>query len=299
MRQAAKGDFEDAQRRGFWRAIWSWLSNRENSLLAYDEVIRRLDMRGQSYLGLKTIPLDQIVGSVGRVQDFDRAFFPIQSRTRDRWMNIDQARLTDVPLPPIEVYQVGEVYFVRDGNHRVSVARERGQTYIDAVVIETRVDVPVTTDTRVEDLMPAQERANFLRRSGLMEMYPEADLTVTTPGGYERLLEHIEVHRWFMGEARGAEVPYAEAVASWYEQVYRPLAAVIQERDVLRDFPGRTVADLYLYIVDHLHYLRQSAREDVSLEEAVEDYAGRFAETNPGLLDLIQLAAQFFGAPRP
>jgi hypothetical protein len=108
------------------------LTKGENELLPYDEVRKHLPIRGQHDIGLQQVPISQIVGSLGRYRDFDRAFLPLQKRTKDRWVSIDKAQYEEVGLPPIETYKIGEVYFVKDGNHRVSVARERGQDFVDA-----------------------------------------------------------------------------------------------------------------------------------------------------------------------
>jgi hypothetical protein len=135
-------DFEQAKRKAFWRDLFSRLSRKCNDLLAFDQIRQSLPLKGQHDRGLQAVSLDNIVGSEGRYHDFDRAFFPRQSRIRDRWVSIDRAYYEQVTLPPVELAKVGEMYFVRDGNHRVSVARARGQGFIDAYVTELEVSVP-------------------------------------------------------------------------------------------------------------------------------------------------------------
>src|SRR5512138_1525754 len=120
---AAKLDFENAIRKGYWRSVMSWFTRTDNKLLPYDEFRRSLPVYGQHDIGMRQIELDKIIGSVGRYLDFDRAFLPRRTNTRNRWESVDRAHLQDITLPPIEVYKVGTVYFVKDGNHRVSVAR--------------------------------------------------------------------------------------------------------------------------------------------------------------------------------
>ena len=134
----ARQDFDRAVSRAFWRRILARLTRENNELLPFDEIREQLPIRGQHYRGLQEVPVDKILGSLGRYRDFDRAFLPIQTRTKARWISIDRAHYEEIILPPVELYQIGEVYFVRDGNHRVSVARERGQTYIDAFVTRDR-----------------------------------------------------------------------------------------------------------------------------------------------------------------
>ena len=134
--QLAEQDFDHASRKVFWRDLHSKLTRKSNQLLAFDQIHSDLPFDGQHYGGLQTICLDDIVGSEGRSQDFDRAFFPRESHTKDRWISIDEAYYQETPLPPIDLLKVGEGYFVRDGNHRVSVARAHKQAFIDAFVIE-------------------------------------------------------------------------------------------------------------------------------------------------------------------
>ncbi len=136
-------DFERARQHAFFADLRSILARRARNLIPYHEVRERVSPEGESYRGLQTVPLEQIVGSMDRFQDFNREFFPRQRFTAGRWQNVDRAYYQDVHLPPIQLYKVGDVYFVKDGNHRVSVARERGQQYIDAEVIEGHIRAPL------------------------------------------------------------------------------------------------------------------------------------------------------------
>lgn len=279
--QIAKSDFENALRKGFWRSVFSWLTQTKNTLLPFDEVQKRLPFGAQHYIGLRQIPMENIVGSVGRYQDFDRAFLPRQTHTRSRWISIDSAQLRDIILPPIEVYQIGEVYFVKDGNHRVSVARERGQAFIDAYVIEIDTSLPIDKNTNIDDLIRQQEYIEFIRQTELDRLRPDAAIDLSLPGEYTKLLEHISVHRWFLGEQLQREVSESEAVTHWYDEVYLPMIQVIRSQDILKNFPGRTEADLYLWIIEHLWYLREEWQHEVSPEQAAAHFAEEFT---PSLL---------------
>ena len=119
MNELANQDFERAVLRAFWRKIITRLTGEKNDLLPFDEVRARLPIRGQHYIGLRQVPVSKIIGSMGRYQDFDRAFLPIQIRTKDRWVSIDKAHYAQVILPPVDLYKIGDIYFVKDGNHRV------------------------------------------------------------------------------------------------------------------------------------------------------------------------------------
>jgi hypothetical protein len=260
--QKANQDFERARARGFWRRVITRLRRQENNLLPFDEVRARLPIRGQHYLGYRQVPVEKIVGSMGRYLDFDRAFLPTQNRTKERWVSIDKAHYAEVQLPPVELYKIGEAYFVRDGNHRVSVARERGQDFVDAYV--TEIDIPVFLDasTTLDDLELKKEHAEFLLHTDLASTRPLAQIQTTLAGLYERFMEHILLHRWYLGEQQGREVALAEAAASWYDRVYQPLVQLIHESGLLQDLPGTTEADLYLWIMTFEGYLRHSHQED-------------------------------------
>jgi hypothetical protein len=277
LKLTAKTDFENARRKSYWRSVLRWFTHSQNDLLPYDEVRRTVPMRGQHDAGTQQILMDKIVGSVGRYQDFDREFLPKRANTRGRWESIDRAHLQDINLPPIEVYQLGEVFFVRDGNHRVSVARERGQAYIDAAVTVIDVPFPIDENTNVDDLIRKSEAHEFIEKTRIDLLRPEAQIQFSLPGGCCKVAEHIDVHRWYMGENRKAPVAYEEAVGNWYDEVYLPLVRVIRKYDILKNFPGRTEADLYMWIIEHLYFLREEYQAEVSLETAAAHFAEEFS----------------------
>jgi hypothetical protein len=267
----ATQDFDRAVAKAFWRKIITWIKGDSNELLPFDEVRERLPIRGQHYRGYQEVPIDQIVGSSGRFRDFDRAFFPTQTQTKDRWISIDTAHLDQIDLPPVELYKMGDIYFVKDGNHRVSVAREIGQRIIDAYVVEIDIPIPLTTDTRIDDLEIKQEYAKFIERTKLTDLYPDAQFETHIPGQYAQLLAHIDDHRWYLGEQLGDDVPYAEAVTSWYEEVYMPLVEALHEGDILNDFPEVNEIDLFIWVMKYQVYLRDaySLLENVGIDEQV------------------------------
>ena len=132
-------DFDRAVIKGRWRQFVSRLSRSRIELLSYDDVRKHHSIKGQHELGVRIVPIDQIVGSMGRCRDFDRAFYPRQTVSDSRWMSVARASYKDVALPLVELYKVGDSYFVQDGHHRISVARANGQDFIDAHVIEVEV----------------------------------------------------------------------------------------------------------------------------------------------------------------
>jgi hypothetical protein len=265
-------DFRRARLSSFFNQVQQALSGQHRRLLAFDEVREKLHLGGPVYRGLEAVPLDKIIGSVNRYRDFDRLFLPTQSHTEDRWRRINRAWYEEINLPPVMLYKVGEVYFVVDGNHRVSVARDRGQQFIDAEVREVESRVPVTADMQPDDLERLGERVEFLERTQLDRLYPEAVIQPTVLGGYERLLEHIAVHRYFMGIDQGRPITEEEAVRHWYETLYLPVAKVVTRSGILEELPGRPPMDFYLWTMDHLHFLHsQEGGAEAGPRQAAQD----------------------------
>lgn len=277
-------EFKRARTRSFLRGIWGTLSGRNTQLLAWDDVRDKLGLRGLIRRGVQTVPIDLIVGSVGRYKDFDNAFLPTKAALVERWRKINRAFYDDVSLPPVTLYKVGDVYFVLDGNHRVSVARDHGVAYLDAEVFEASTRVPLTAADVVDadNLEVLGDYAQFLERTHLDQLRPDQNIRFTIGGAYDRLIEHIAVHRYFMGLDLHRPVGEDEAVIDWYDNVYKPVIQAVREENVLGDFPGRTESDLYLWIIDHQHYLRENCQDcDIDADQAAADYAEKYGEKPP------------------
>ncbi len=284
----ARADYRRARRRAFTRGVLSWFRRADNALLAFDEVRRGIHAQAQRDGGLHEVEIDKIVGSVGRYRDFDRAFLPRQIQTQDRWESIDRAHLDHTELPPVDLYKIGETYFVKDGNHRVSVARERGQSFIDAHVIEVTAPAPVHSVEDLLDFIRDQDALKFYETTHIIELRPDARIDLTLPGQYEKLLEHIATHQWYLGIEAKREIPYREAVASWYDRIYLPTVEAIRATGALRDFPHRSEADLYLWITEHHWYLHQAALpKGRELNKLISEYADEHSERRPNPLSAI------------
>ncbi len=269
----ARSDFSRARFKAFLNGVWATISGQPNRLLSYDEIKEKLHIGGPIYRGVQTVRVEQIAGSLNRYHQFDRAFLPTQDDTSSRWISVNRAFYQDVSLPPVVLYKVGQVYFVVDGHHRVSVAREQNQEFIDAEVRECATRVNITPNIKPEDLEILEDKVHFLERTALDYLRPGANIKLTVPDGFERILEHIAVHRYFMGLDLKRDISEQEAVTHWYDTVYLPIAEVIRSSDILRDFPGKTEGDLYLWVLDHQHYLAQ--REGQPLQppaEAARDF---------------------------
>jgi nucleotide-binding universal stress UspA family protein len=270
-------DFRRARSRAKLEQVMAGLTGASTELLNYEEVRQKLKGTYTTSRGLQNIPIDAIVGSVGRYSDFTRSFLPRQDADAGRWVGVEAAMTDMTGLPPVEVYQIGEAYFVMDGNHRVSVAKRLGATHIEAFVTECHTRVPLSPDVQPQDLIIKAEYAEFLERTHLDDLRPGADLSMSLPGKYQDLEEHISVHRYFMGIDQNREIPYEEAVAHWYDTVYLPVVQMIRENGILRDFADRTETDLYLWILDHRDELGQELAWEIEPEVAAEDLVDRFS----------------------
>ncbi len=272
LNSRVRADFSRARFRAFLNRISSLVSGQPTQLLSYDEIKEKLHVGGPIYRGVHTVRVDQIVGSLNRYHQFDRAFLPVQDRIAERWQNIDRAFYNDVSLPPVVLYKVGQVYFVVDGHHRVSVARQQGQEFIDAEVRECSTRVNITPDLKTEDLKILGEKVHFLERTHLDDLRPAAKIRLTIPDGFDRMLEHIAVHRYFMGLDLKRDISEEEAVSHWYDTVYLPIVKVIRASKILKEFPGKTEGDLYLWVLDHQHYIAKSGEALQPPEEAAQKF---------------------------
>jgi hypothetical protein len=269
-----RADFNQARLKAFLNSVWAVLAGQPNTLLSFDDIKEKLRVGGPNYRGVKTVPLEQIVGSLNRYQDFDRVFLPTQSETAERWQRVDEAFYKDISLPPVLLYKIGQVYFVVDGHHRVSVARGQGQQFIEAEVRECATKVNVTIDNlRPEDLEILSEKVDFIERTSIDRIRPDSNIKLNIPDGFDRMLEHIAVHHYFMGLDQKRDISEEEAVAHWYDTVYLPIIQVIRASAILDEFPGKTEGDLYLWVLDHQRYLAEEEGQPLTApEQAARDY---------------------------
>jgi len=269
--------FRKARRRAFQEDLRCIILKCPPNLLPFNAVQESLHLTHYFYRDLQSVPLDSIVGSVGRYHDFTRHFWPRQDALRERWERIARLMMRGGGLPPVHLYRVDEVYFVKDGNHRVSVARYLGASVIKAYVWEFHTRVPLPLNTRPEALPLKEELVSFLEHTDLDRVRPQQQIAFTVPGSYRPLEEHISAHRYWLENRHSKSVTVTEAVGSWYDLVYTPVVEIIRERNLLRYFPHSTETDLYLGILNTHQYLVQSLKRPVSLDQAIESYVDHFS----------------------
>jgi hypothetical protein len=263
--------FDAARRAALVQDLLAQVRGRPTDLLPFDAVREKLRLRNLVDRGVQDVPLERIVGTVQREREFNRAFLPREESLRGRWQEIEGLAEGMKGFLPVELYRVGDTHFVVDGHHRVSVARAMGAPTIEARVKEFTGPVALPPDSSIEDVVARQGLADFLATTGL-SVERSDEFRTTEPNGYERLLDHINVHRHFRGVNESREIPWPEAVRSWRDTVYRPMTGRIESSGILEEFPGRTATDLYLFTMDHLHYLRQRYGDSARPSRAFEHF---------------------------
>jgi hypothetical protein len=215
-----------------------------NLILPFDEVVAALGYERERPLGLKTIPLDAIVGTVDATRDFDRKFRPTSGRLRERWERLALAQRRGESIPPIDVYKVGELYFVRDGHHRVSIAFATGQKTIDAYVTDVKTTIPAKGIRHRGDLLMKSDERLFLER---VPLPPDArqQIKFSDPWAYTELSEAVEAwgFRLMQDERRLAD--RAEVAKRWYTEEWLPVVRMLKEADLIGK---RTEAEAYLCV---------------------------------------------------
>ncbi len=269
--EVAVRDFRRARREASMQQLMARITGKSADLLGYNEVCKRLKASGSVALGVQEVPLDAIVGSVGRYKDFTRSFMPRSDQDEGRWVGVKTAVNDMVGMPPIDVYKIGDAYFVNDGNHRVSVARQLGSETIAAHVTEVTARVPLTDQADPSELICKERYLEFLEKTNLDRQRLGADLTMTFPGHYRDLQEQIEAHQERLAEQRGEPVPYAQAVIAWYDDVYLPVVTIIREQGILHNFPERTEADIYVLLSERREQLEEALGWSLDAETAVTD----------------------------
>ena len=285
-------DFLDAMHQAFKEELKGYLLRKSFRLLPFEEIREKLEICFLQESGIQSIPLERIIGSEGRYRSFTRHFFPLQEDLRDRWKKVNQAQLTNKDLPPVELYKVRDVYFVKDGHHRISVARTKGKKYIEARIYDYECDVPLDVDTDLYKLAIQETYHRFLKDTRLLKHRPNASMQLTLLGGYSILMEHIEAHKRYLESSNEYEVSIFEAVCSWYDRVYMPLVEIIRNNRIMKQFPHRTETDFYIWIIKNRRKFKEQYLDREEAESLVETYAHKYAGT---ISKIISKAKRFLG----
>jgi len=279
--ELANENFKKARLKDIFFKFFNIFTPENYRLLSFDEVRKLLKPENTRYEGLKAVPVKLIIGSEGRYKDFNKAFLPRYDFLKSRWAGIDSAHLKDIILPPVKLYEIGGVYFVSDGNHRISVAKNEGREYIDAEITSLKSKIklrPGITTEEIKEEIIKYEKKEFFKNKDIREIIDRDKVDFTVVGSYRETLEHIDVHKYFINLDKKEEISYSEAVRSWYNTLFMPIYNTILEEKLLQRFPGRTEADLYVWIINHWGYLKKKYGPNFSLKKAAKDYSERFGK---------------------
>jgi hypothetical protein len=257
----AQEDWKWARRKILYQEVVCFFKQCSVDLLSFEDVRSGLHLVQKIERGLQGIPLDRIRGSVGRDDDFTSAFLPRKRHLQDRWERVDVAMKAG-KTPPIDVYQVGESYFVLDGNHRVSIAHQHGLETIEAYVWEFPTPFGLSPEADIDELLIKSERVVFLEKIGQASPPAVREIVFTFTDCYGDLLDMIETYRQGLEEMEEKPVSIEQAVSTWYEEVYGPAIEIIQNNSLLDRFSNRTEADLFIWV-----WRNNKALEELVLED--------------------------------
>lgn len=274
MLPEAESDFARARNKALFNEIQHLLTPEEAAMISLKAVRKVIKTQSETYIGMKVIPINKIVGSEGRYRDFDNQFFPKRSIIKERWEHVDEAVIKDIVLPPIKVYELGGLYFVRDGNHRVSVAKSKGVEFIDAEVVSLQTEIklsPVRTLNGMMKQIISYEKRNFYFETNFGDITDYWVLDFSTAGQYDVIYNHILTHKYFINQNQTEEIPMEDAILSWFNNVYLPVVTTIQKYKIMKYFRKNTVSDLYVWIITFYDELKKKFGDELPLEQIVHD----------------------------
>ena len=272
-------DFSRARNKALFNEIQHFLSPEEASLISLNDVKQLIKPMNETYLGMKVIPIDKIVGSEGRYKDFDNHFFPKNAFLKNRWEHVDEAVINSVILPPIKVYELSGLYFVRDGNHRVSVAKSKGTEFIDAEVVSLQSEIKLKKADTLKDIIKQiinYEKRVFYSETNFGDITEYWCLDFSTPGRYDVIYNHILTHKYYINQKQEEELSMEDAILSWFNTVYLPIVSTVRDKHILRSFPKRTLSDMYVWTVRYWDELKTKFGTNLSIDEAVIDFKKNF-----------------------
>lgn len=271
-RYHAQEQFSRAQ----WKAIFSrarhFLHPDKDNLLSFNDVKDILRPKHEVYRGMRSVPIKLIVGSEGRYNDFNKCFAPRRADVRKRWESIARASFSDICLPPVQLYEIGGVYFVRDGNHRVSVFAANGIEEIDAEVTSLESEIKITpgcTTVMLRDAVISYEKRIFYAETFFGDLTDYWDLDFSRTGRYDVIYNHILVHKYYCEERGGAPLEFSDALLSWYTNVYCPVMAAVGDARIYERYPKRKPGDFYVWIVKRWDDLKEEFGGDYTLKDTV------------------------------
>ena len=284
MLSETESDFAKARNKALFNEIQHFLKPEEAAMISFRDIKELLKPQNQTNIGMQVIPIEKIVGSEGRYIDFDNQFFPKNTFIKERWEHVDEAVIKDIILPPIKVYELGGLYFVRDGNHRVSVAKSKGVEFIDAEVVSLQSEIrlpPVRSLTGMIKEIISYEKRNFYFETSFGDITDYWCLDFSTTGQYDVIYNHILTHKYFINQNQEKEISIEDAITSWFNTVYLPVIHTIDKYKIMKYFKHRTKSDLYVWIIKYFDELKRKFGDNCSLEDAVFDITNEYKISLP------------------
>lgn len=273
--QQIDDDFYKARNKALFNRIQHFLTPEEASLISLSDLKKLLKPNNETYKGMQAVPVNLIVGSEGRYKDFDNQFFPKNAHLKARWESIDRAHLQNIILPPVTLYELGGLYFARDGNHRISVAKARGIEFIDAEVISLQSEIKLKPGVSMKYLLQqiiAYEKRVFYSETSFGDITDYWCLDFTTAGQYDVIYNHILTHKYYLNLNQEEEITMPDAILSWFNKVYMPVVQVINDAKVMKKFKKRTISDLYVWMIKYWDDLKHKFGEDYPIDQMAESF---------------------------
>lgn len=292
-RNASIERFEKARRQAAIEQVTALIRGRDTRMLPFDAIRSYLRQQNPLYRGIMDVPIKQVVGSVGRYKEFTRQFLPLDDSIQERWIGVDSLAQTQ-GWPPIELYQVGDVYFVVDGNHRLSVARQLDVPTVEAHVWQFPESIHIDIDDPIDQVLIRLEEERFMERTQLNERIPEHNIQFTTPHRYGELMAQIVDLQRKLTHIDGFEMSLPDAAEAWYEMIYLPTIQIIEESGLLAQFEGRTASDLFVWLSKHREGLREEYGEYDNLGQLAQLLGQIYEES--GVTRMVRQVKQLLGS---
>ena len=275
-------DFAKAHNKALFNEIQHFLNPDEATLISFSDIKKMLKPKNEVYKGMMVIPVEKIVGSEGRYHDFDNRFFPKSMHLKTRWEHIDMAHIQDINLPPVSLYELAGLYFVRDGNHRVSVARAKGIEFIDAEVVSLQSEIqlhPGDSLAKMTRQIINYEKRTFYAETNFGDITDYWLLDFSATGQYDVIYNHILTHKYYINMNKTEEISLEDAIMSWFKTVYMPVIRVIDKHNVMHYFKKRTKADMYVWLIKYWDELKQKFNSEVPLDTVADYITHRYGLT--------------------
>ncbi|MDY6397659.1 MAG: transcriptional regulator [Treponema sp.] len=275
-------DFSRARHKALFNEVQHFLNPDEATLISLSDIKKLLKPENEVYKGMQTIPVKLIVGSEGRYNDFDNRFFPKSMHLKTRWEHIDIAHINDIPLPPISLYELGGVYFVRDGNHRVSVAKSRGVEFIDAEVVSLQSEIKLHPGDSLKKMTKQvinYEKRVFYTETGFGDATDFWSLDFSVPGQYDVIYNHILTHKYYINMNKSDEIGMDMAMQSWLYHVYFPVISIIDKYHIMKYFRHRTKSDLYVWMIKYWDEIKNKYGSELTLDDIATPFMKAFGES--------------------